>query len=89
MSDSFLLLNEDAIFNFNNKKYSTIITKKKIDMTLIGYRSQLAFGTIGVQNKKIISFDREITYNAVKIKNKKRFYRLRLLRNEYNEQKKY
>ena len=31
------------------KKYSTIITKK-IDMTLIGW-SQLAFGTIGVQNK--------------------------------------
>ena len=42
-------------------------------MTLIGCESQLAFGTIGVQNKKIISFDREITYNAVKIKNKKDF----------------
>lgn len=73
ISKDFLLLNGDAIFDLNVKKIYETHTKNKIDMTLIGCESQLAFGTIGVQRKKVISFDREITYNAVKVKNKKNF----------------
>ena len=70
ISNSFLLLNGDAIFNFNVNKIYENHTKDKSDMTLIGCESQLAFGTIGVQGKKVISFDREITYNAIKVRNK-------------------
>ena len=73
ISKDFLLLNGDAIFDLNVKKIYETHTKNKIDMTLIGCESQLAFGTIGVQRKKVISFDREITYNAVKVKNRKNF----------------
>ena len=73
ISNSFLLLNGDAIFNFNVNKIYENHTKDKSDMTLIGCESQLAFGTIGVQGKKVISFDREITYNAIKVRNKEKF----------------
>ena len=73
ISKNFLLLNGDAIFNLNVKKIYETHTKNKMDMTLIGCESQLAFGTIGVQGRKVISFDREITYNAIKVKNRKNF----------------
>ena len=73
ISENFLLLNGDAIFDLNVKKIYETHVKNKTDMTLIGCESQLAFGTIGVLNKKVISFDREITYNAIKVKNRKKF----------------
>ena len=42
-------------------------------MTLIGCQNQLPYGTVGVVKNKIVSFDRNITFNSVKVKNKKNF----------------
>ena len=72
-SENFLLLNGDAIFDFNLNEIFTNHVKYNNDMTLIGCESQLAFGTIGVKKNKIISFDREITYESVNVKGNKNF----------------
>ena len=37
-------------------------------MTFLGCENQLAYGTVGILNKKIISFDRNITFNSVNTK---------------------
>ena len=73
ISKNFLLLNGDAIFNLNINKVYKNHKKNNTDMTLIGCEAQLAFGTVGVEKDRILSFDREITYNAVKVKNRKNF----------------
>ena len=44
-----------------------------IDMTFIGCENQLAYGTVGMINGKIVGFDRNITFNAVKVKNRNNF----------------
>lgn len=73
ISKNFLLLNGDAIFDLNVNKIFKKHVKNKVNMTLIGCEAQLAFGTVGIEKGKIVSFDREITYNAVKVSNKKAF----------------
>ena len=42
--------------------------KKAYEMTFLGCENQLAYGTVGILNKKIISFDRNITFNSVNTK---------------------
>ena len=42
-------------------------------MTFIGCENQLAYGTIGIERGKIVSFDRDITFNSIKIKNRQEF----------------
>lgn len=73
ISDNFILLNGDAIFDFNLKKIFRSHYNSKKDMTFIGCENQLAYGTIGIEEDKIISFDRNITFNSIKVKNKKNF----------------
>ena len=43
------------------------------DITFIGCEAQLNYGIIGKVNNKIVSFERDIDFNSIKIKNKKNF----------------
>ena len=72
-SDNFLLLNGDAIFDYNLKKIFLNHEKKNKDFSLIGCDIQLPYGTVGFVNNKIVSFKRNLTFNSVNIKNKKNF----------------
>ena len=73
LSTNFLLLNGDAIFDFNLDKIYNDHIKLKNKMTFVGCENELPYGTIGIMNNKIISFDRNIIFDSVNIKNKKRF----------------
>jgi ADP-glucose pyrophosphorylase len=64
-----LLLNGDAIFNFNVLKIFDLHFNNNKNITFIGSQTQLAYGTIGVINDKVKSFERNITFNAVLKKN--------------------
>ena len=72
-SQNFLLLNGDAIFDFNLKKIFDNHIKKNFDITFIGCEAQLNYGIIGKLNNKIVSFERDIDFNSIKTKNKKNF----------------
>ena len=37
-------------------------------MTFLGCENQLAYGTVGVIDKKVVKFERNITFNSVKTK---------------------
>ena len=73
ISKNFLLLNGDAIFDFNLKKIYQNHNTRKNDMTFIGCENQLAYGTVGIVDNKIVSFDRNITFNSVKVRGRKNF----------------
>ena len=51
-SDNFLLLNGDAIFNFNLKKFFSKHCKKKYAISFFGCATQLPYGVVGMINKK-------------------------------------
>ena len=71
-SDNFLLLNGDAIFNFNLKKFFQNIVKKYA-ISFFGCATQLPYGVVGMINKKIVSFERDINFNGVFSRNIKNF----------------
>jgi len=71
LSKNFILLNGDAIFNFNLKKIFYRHLKKKSYITFIGSDAQLNYGIVGMEKNKVKSFDRETQFYAVKSKNKK------------------
>lgn len=73
ISKNFLLLNGDVIFNFNLKKIYQKHIRKRTDMTFIGSENPLAYGTVGMIKNKIVSFDRNITFNSVKVKSRVNF----------------
>tara|TARA_B100001939_G_C16903695_1_gene601235 strand:- start:205 stop:981 length:777 start_codon:yes stop_codon:yes gene_type:complete len=73
ISNNFLLMNGDAIFDFDLKKIYNFHKKQNYDQTFIGCENELAYGTVGVKNGKILSFDRNITFNSVKVRNKPAF----------------
>ena len=68
-SEDFLLLNGDAIFNFNLEKIYKDHTKKNMKMTFISFSLQADFGTISIKDKKILGFQRNFVYNHVKARN--------------------
>tara|TARA_Y100001970_G_C14155461_1_gene815272 strand:- start:666 stop:1439 length:774 start_codon:yes stop_codon:yes gene_type:complete len=70
ISKNFLLLNGDAIFDFDILRIFEKHLKSKSEMTFICCESELAFGTVGVLNGKVKNFNRNINYNAVIQKNK-------------------
>lgn len=72
-SDNFVLLNGDAIFNFDLFKIFKRHIRKKIDTTFLVTEVQFSFGVIGVVNKKIVSFERDINFESVNIKKSKNF----------------
>ena len=70
-SHNFLLLNGDAIFNFNlDKIYKNHVKDKKTSITFLGSETNLPYGTIVLSKGLVKNFERDVTYNAVKIANK-------------------
>lgn len=71
-SKNLVLLNGDAIFNFNLKKIFNNHVKNNYDITFLGCSASLSYGVIGIKKKKIVSFKREIDFDKVystKVKN--------------------
>jgi|TARA_B110000438_G_scaffold300703_1_gene353726 glucose-1-phosphate cytidylyltransferase len=67
-SKNFLLLNGDAIFDFNLNKIFESHEKNKIGITFLAGEIIYQYGTVGILNNKVIDFKRNIVYNAVKTK---------------------
>tara|TARA_Y100000389_G_scaffold202720_1_gene248907 strand:- start:7520 stop:8716 length:1197 start_codon:yes stop_codon:yes gene_type:complete len=65
ISDNFLLLNGDAIFDFNLKKIFENHKKKECDITFIGCHAPLNYGVISFKGKKIVNFVREMNFNTI------------------------
>ena len=69
-SQKFILVNGDAIFNFDLNKIFNNHVRKKNDMTFIGCEAKLNFGIVGKIKNKIVSFERDVDFNSIKkIKN--------------------
>jgi len=64
-SDNFLLLNGDAIFEFNLKKIFSNHEKKRKTASFICCHASLDYGVISKKNNKIINFSREMNFNTV------------------------
>ena len=65
-SSNFLLLNGDAIFDFNLKKiFADHIKSKNRFVTFLGTYAKLPYGTILVKKGIVHSFNRDITYDTV------------------------
>ncbi len=72
-SNDFILLNGDAILDFNIKKMFAEHIKKNVKMTFLGCEAQLNYGIVGKNKNKIVSFERDINFNSIKQKNNKSF----------------
>lgn len=73
ISKNFLLLNGDAIFDFNIEKIFKFHKQNKAKITFIGCEAILNYGIVGVKNNKIISFERDLVFNSVKCKRDEKF----------------
>ena len=69
-SDNFLLLNGDAIFNFDINKIFKKHEKRKKDITFISGEITYPYGTIGTRKGKVVDFNRNLIYEALKVRNK-------------------
>ena len=69
-SNNFLLLNGDAIFNFNIDKIFKKHQQRKKDITFISGENIYPYGTIGIRKGKVIDFNRNLNYEALKVRNK-------------------
>lgn len=65
-SSKFLLLNGDAIFDFNLKKiFNTQYKLKNILITFLGTHANLPYGTIIIKDGLVQTFKRDIVYDSV------------------------
>ena len=62
-SENFLLLNGDAIFNFNVDKIFQRHKKRKRDITFISGETIYPYGTIGTKKGKVIDFNSYTAFN--------------------------
>ncbi len=70
-SDNVLILNGDAIFNFNMKKIFRDHAKHKIDASFLSAESKYQFGTVCVKRGKLTDFQRNIIFESVNVRNDK------------------
>ena len=70
-SDNFLLLNGDAIFNFDINNIYKKHVLRKVKMTFISFSFQAYFGTISIKKNKVIGFQINLNFNYVGTKNQK------------------
>ena len=69
--ENFLLLNGDAIFDFNlDKIYKEHVKNKKTFITFLGSETNLPYGTIVLSKGLVKNFERDVVFNAVKIADK-------------------
>lgn len=70
-SENFLLLNGDAIFDFDlNKLYENHVKDNKTFITFLGSETNLPYGTIISSKGTVQNFERDVMFNAVKISHK-------------------
>jgi len=70
-SENFLLLNGDAIFDFNlDKIYKDHVKNRQTFITFLGSESVLPYGTIVLSKGLVKNFERDVIFNAVKIANR-------------------
>lgn len=72
-SENFLLLNGDAVFDFNIKKLFDEHVKKKIDLTFLGCSANLSYGVVIKKKNKIINFERNSEFVSINKNNDKNF----------------
>lgn len=73
LSESFLILNGDAIFDFNIKKIFENHLKNNVDNTFISNEYIYPYGTIGFVNSRVIDFHRNLKYDAIKVRNSNKY----------------
>ena len=66
-SENFLLLNGDAIFDFNlDKIYKNHIKYKKAFITFLGSETNLPYGTITMSKGLVTNFERDVVFMLLK-----------------------
>ena len=73
LSSDFLLLNGDAVFDFDLNKMFLTHKKQKRDITFISSEIIYPYGTVGVRNNKVIDFKRNLKYEALRVRNDKNY----------------
>ena len=73
ISQNFILLNGDAVFNFNIKKFLIDHMLAETQITFLGCAAKLSYGIIGLQNGEVKSFERETDFNAISSEKRKNF----------------
>ena len=66
--ENFLLLNGDAVFNFDLKSIYNKHCKENSAITFLSGEITYPFGTIGVSNEKVIDFSRNLVFDRLKIR---------------------
>ncbi|MDB9761145.1 NDP-sugar synthase [Pelagibacteraceae bacterium] len=72
-SDNFLLLNGDAIFDFNVEKIFNKHTKKNLGISFISGEITYQYGTVGILDGKVVDFKRNIIYESLKTRKSKKY----------------
>ena len=69
-----MLLNGDAVFNFDLKSIYNKHCKENSAITFLSGEITYPFGTIGVSNEKVIDFSRNLVFDRLKIRGAKKNY---------------
>tara|TARA_B110000037_G_scaffold222593_1_gene298198 strand:+ start:2583 stop:3368 length:786 start_codon:yes stop_codon:yes gene_type:complete len=70
---NFLLLNGDAIFNFNLGKIFNYHCKNKYDVTFLSGEVTYQYGSIGMKKNKVIDFSRNLVFDKLGTKVNKNY----------------
>lgn len=72
-SENTLILNGDAIFNFDMDKVHSSHVKKNFDISFLSAEIIYPYGTIGLVGNKVVDFKRSLKYQALKVKKKNNY----------------
>ena len=72
-TDNVLLLNGDAIFDFNLTKIFNNHAYKKNGVTFVSGEITYQYGTVGVKNGKVVDFKRNILYESLLTRNSRNY----------------
>lgn len=68
-SEHLIILNGDAIFNFDIKKIFNKHMKENYDATFLSAESKYQFGTVCIKKNKVVDFKRNIIFDSVNVRN--------------------
>ncbi len=71
--ENFLLLNGDAIFDFNINEVIKEHKKRNSAITFMSTEITYQFGTVGVVNDKVLDFKRDLIYESLKVRAKRKY----------------
>ena len=72
-SKNFLLLNGDAIFDFNVDKIFKNHEKNNYGISFISTEITYQFGTIGIKNNQVVDFKRNLVFERIKTRRSKKY----------------